>query len=199
MIAALIVNILLFAMELYATLDSYRECGWAGLRYYTHLSNVTALLASGVFLLAYFTGNKWLSALSVGARFVATCMLLFTFLVVIFVLTPIDVKSGINPSHYYLGNVTMIHHVIAPILSFVSFVFFEKNTTLTPAFIWIAMGITIVYSIILMTLNIRRILVGPYPFFHVYEQSVLASVGWIVALGVFSYLLDYFVCMIGRK
>ncbi|MBR1629833.1 MAG: hypothetical protein IJ679_11305 [Lachnospiraceae bacterium] len=196
-VVALICNLLLFAMEVFAIRIQIRDLGWAGLRFYTILSNDLALLASGVYLVSAFFPTVALSSAAVLLRYIATCMLTLTFLIVLFVLAPLDKKAGRDPKWNFVGGSTPVHHVFAPIVSFVSFVFFEPNASLRISYVWVVMGITLVYSLIILILNIKRVLVGPYAFFHVYEQPIWASAIWFLAIGALSYLLDFGICRAG--
>ena len=190
MSAAIIINILLFFMEAYGTMMSLKQSGLATFRFYTVISNTVALLASALYLLSAIWPTAGLDRPADLFRYLATCMLTLTFLIVIFVLTPLDVKDGINPIHLYVSETATIHHVIAPVLSFLSFVFLENHQTLVLGDVFLAMGVTLVYAVVLLILNIRRVLVGPYPFLEVYHQTVRATVLWFLGIGAFAFALD---------
>ena len=195
--AALIFSLILFVLEAYATVISFQESGVAGLRFYTVLSNEMMLIASAFTLFAFrFPGIKDHAEL---LNYIATCMLMLTFLVVIFVLTPLDLKDGVNPAHYYIGCTATIHHVVAPILAFINFCFVARNESLASWVIAAAMGVTLVYTIVILYLNYWRVMVGPYPFFHIYEQSLQASIFWIIAIGAFALLIDVVVFHLGKS
>jgi ABC-type transport system involved in cytochrome c biogenesis permease subunit len=74
-------------------------------------------------------------------------------------------------------------HLLCPLIAFLSFIFFESHdieNTLRNCLR--GMYFTIIYAAILISLNIFKLVNGPYPFLKVYEQSVLMSVFWIIAI-----------------
>ena len=83
----------------------------------------------------------------------------------------------------FFENGGLFLHLLCPLIAFFSFTFFERheidNTFKNNLR---AVYFTIIYGVILIALNIQRIVVGPYPFLKIYEQSVLASVIWIIAI-----------------
>ena len=196
--AALILNFIIFALELYSTGMNLMSSGPKIFKYYTVISNALCGVSCTCYVAAYFIGKPWAMRMAELLRYLGTTMLVFTFLVVILVLVPADLKSGINPAHYYRGGIAFVHHAVAPIISFVSFIIFEKNTSLKYSYIWVAMGITMLYTGIILYLNVKRVLVGPYVFFHVYEQTVAATVLWVVVLGVVCYALDFLTYKLGK-
>jgi len=50
---------------------------------------------------------------------------------------------------------------------------------------------TILYAIIIVILNIVRYIEGPYPFFRVYNQSIIVSIIWIVIIMGLVYFISY--------
>ncbi len=48
--------------------------------------------------------------------------------------------------------------------------------------IWLPVVVTLVYGLVMLYLNGIRKVDGPYPFFRVHHQSVMATVLWMVVL-----------------
>ena len=154
--------------------------------YYTRLSNLLALIA-GIFVVIFIFRNKegelpkWLSLL----RFITTIMLFVTFLISLFVLTP-AVGSFYK---MMIENQLKFHHLLCPLLSIVSFIFFEKGGRLSVKDNFLATMPTLIYGIIMLILNGARVLDGPYPFLRVYNQPVWATVLWIAGIYLGTFLL----------
>ena len=88
-------------------------------------------------------------------------------------------------------------HVLCPIIALISFLLFEENSlenTLKNNLR--ALYFTVIYALILISLNILKIVVGPYPFLKVYEQSVFVSVFWILGIFIGAFILARLLLMI---
>ncbi len=179
-------NALIILFELWALVLSIQGMGLSMFRYYTQDSNYLALISS-IFFVAFacrqhFTRKamlQWVILL----RGMATCCLTLTFLIVLFVLIPM---AGIASAPMMLLDGTMLfHHLLCPILSFVSFLFWEKeHLTISYPVLW-SMVPTFIYAVIILLLNILKVLRGPYPFLYVYEQPLWMSLLWIcIILGI---------------
>ena len=84
------------------------------------------------------------------------------------------------------------HHLLCPILALVSYIFYEKHE-IKPKDNLKSLIFTIVYSVVLVTLNVLKVVDGPYPFLQVYKQpiwySLLMSVIILFGAIAFSYIL----------
>lgn len=166
--AAAVLNAALIVLVL---LGLSRRAGGFDVRifaFYTQLSNAGALVSSVLFLLT--KGSRF----SVCARYLGTCMLLMTLFVTLCILVPMG--AGFKKM-MFSGN-CLYHHTLCPVLSFVSYVFFEPHAS-----VWLLPTlVTLAYGIILMILNAKGKVDGPYPFFRVRHQSRKATVLWTAAL-----------------
>ncbi len=181
-------NALLFITEIVGFVYSFIDVGWLVFTYYTELSNMLLLFSAGAVLLsAYFNlrkgcGTNFFTHLT---RFIATSSGTLTFLVVIFILIPMYP----NPLTLLYERSMLFHHTICPILSIVSFLFFEKEESrnLTYRHIPYGIALTAVYGAIFITLNAVKAFYGPYPFLYVYEQPVWMSIVWFILVFGLSY------------
>ena len=89
-------------------------------------------------------------------------------------------------------------HFVCPVLALVSFICFEE-IPLKFSHTVCAIVPTLIYAAVLFVLNIASVLVGPYFFLHVYEQSVLASVGWTFVVIGGNYLMSVGIWAASRK
>lgn len=130
-IIALIINILIIVLESYTLLKIKRKTDI--FKYYTYLQNLIALVVSFIFvfyLLLNLMNNYIIPEYVRGLRYIATCGLVSTTFIFVFFLgagkklsiTEEDFKKGLNTK---LGNIFL--HYVCPLLSIVSFIFFEKE------------------------------------------------------------------------
>ena len=160
-----IFNLLIILSEIPGFSIVLKKDGLKTFIYYTEISNLLALIAAFMVLLEV-PGAEFL-------RYTATCMLSLTFLVVVLVLGPAD-----GYKRQLFAENSFFQHVLAPVFSFVSYVFFEKHTH-----IWtLPVLITIIYGLLMFFLNYLKKIEGPYPFFDVHKQGIKASIMWFLAL-----------------
>ena len=163
---AIAANILLILLELAGLTLSARKRGWGLLVFYTQLSNIFVLLSSACFLLA---GGKaaWL-------RFSGTCTVIMTFLVSLCILVPM----GAGFKKMMLTGSGLFHHTLCPVLSTVSYVLWEPHRS-----VWLLpVVLTFAYGMIMLYLNWKGTVEGPYPFFRIRQLGGLKTAAWIAAL-----------------
>ena len=132
--------------------------GWACMRFFTNLSNVlvalTALFAAFAQLKNFKSGEENLPRGVFLFKFVGTVSVTVTFLTCVFFLGPTSVISGaamgqgIQLSRYFnffKGN-TFFLHFFTPLISVISFVFFETAEEFTKKQAWLGLLPTVVYS-----------------------------------------------------
>ena len=153
--------------------------------YYTNLSNIFAVLASIIYLLTLNKKTK----IGEYLRFLSTICLTLTLLVVIFILTPM-LKVNL-----FVGNYMPLYHLICPLLSIISLLFFEKNNT-KPI---LALIPTAIYGIITLSLNYFKVIEGPYPFLKVHNQAILTSIIWIIVIYSINYLAALIISKANKK
>ena len=107
---------------------------------------------------------KWVSIL----KYASTLSLLVTFLVVVFILTPYYGKDIIIWIFFEGSN--LFYHTLCPIITFISFTFFESHKINGIKDNFKALYFTLIYAAVFITLNILKVYEGPYPFLMVYKQ-----------------------------
>lgn len=161
-------NALIILCEILGIAKSWKGRSWKVFLFYTQLSNMIVLAASAVLLLS---GG---STAAVYLRYLATCMLAMTFLVTTCILVPGG--GGFKP--LMLSGNGLYHHTIVPVVSLISYVFWESHTD-----VWLLPSlITLAYGMIMLALNGTGKADGPYPFFRVKNQSVAATILWMILL-----------------
>ena len=160
-----LIVILLEFRGLYISISDRR---WKILVFYTQLSNLAATVSA--LLLVILGQPMWVTVL----RYISTCMLVMTF----FVTTCVLIPMGGDPKKLLWSGNGLYHHVLCPIISTVSYVFAERHSGM----IWLPVAVTLVYGLVMLYLNGIRKVDGPYPFFRVHNQSVVATVVWMTVL-----------------
>ena len=135
---------------------------------------------------------KWASIL----KYTSTLALTITFLIVLFVLIPMD---NYNFKFYLFSGSMPYFHLICPILAMCSFMFFEKHKITGIKDNMRALYYTAVYTIVLLILNITKVVEGPYPFLKVRENSLLSSFLWIISIYFVSVVLSILLSKINNK
>lgn len=157
-------------LEIRGLLLSIPGRGWKTLIFYTQLSNM--ITAASAILLVVLGQPYWITAL----RYISTCMLIMTFFVTICVLVPM----GGDPKILLWSGNGLYHHVLCPIISTTSYIFVEEHAL--RGLIWLPAIITLAYGLVMLYLNWLKKVDGPYPFFRVHNQSIKATVIWMIVL-----------------
>ena len=178
-IIAIILNSALIITETYALFLVIKENGLMCFKFYTDLSNFLALFSSVVYVINSITSNK-ISNFTKYLKLFAVTNLSVTFFVVIFILAPV---SGTMAIWFMLFFDSMFfHHLFCPVLSIVSFLFFETDISLLKSDIFVSIIPTLIYAGIILALNLAKIIVGPYKFFLVFEQPYFITILYFIII-----------------
>ncbi len=164
---ALICNWIIIALECIGFILYGLRMHTLSLEYYTMDSNLLALITSILFVIFNKEKKEWIADL----RFISTCCLTVTFLVVLFILTPM---VQFNFYFMFIQNETWIFHFLGPIISIISYICFEEQSKKK----YLGFLFTALYAVVLIILNLNDLIVGPYPFLRVKEQSIFATILW---------------------
>ena len=175
---AMICNLLIVIFEVIALILYMNRNHTLSLEFYTMDSNILALITSILFLVFYKKEYKWINNL----RFITTSCLMVTFIVVVTVLIPV---YKYNYQDFLLRGSMLYLHILCPVISTISYIFFEKKSQKN----YLGVVSIIVYDLILITLNLLKIVDGPYPFLRIYEQSVLMSIIWFILITGGCYII----------
>ena len=189
-VLSIVLNLAVVLMEPVAIRMSWEAVGNQTFTFYTENSNVFSAVICLLVVLAQLRGlvterplPRWVKTL----KFIAACCLTMTFLTVVLVLAPYYPEQG--GVVFLLTESSMLyHHLLNPLCVFASFVFLERDPKLPARCIPLALVPTVLYGSVALWANIRRLIVGPYPFLMVYEQTPAQSVLWcavILAMNLF--------------
>ncbi len=196
-ITALCVHSVIVIMEVFAILYSGSYQGTRLFIFFTELSNILGGVVSLIYVCFLIANMKkgtelpeWLKVL----RFVSASALALTFFTVICVLAPLASLEPGNTLHgSYIGYLTykscIITHTFGPITVMLSFLLLDDFNTEKFKKVWFGIIPTTLYVAVSITMNVLKKWYGPYPFLHVYEQPVWASVLWCFAMLAFSFVL----------
>ena len=166
--AARILCLIVLLLEIRGLSLSLSGRKWMALVFYTQLSNMVTAISA--FLLVIIGETPLVIVL----RYLSSCMLVMTF----FVTTCVLIPMGGDPKKLLWSGNGLYHHVLCPIISTASYIIVEQHSGM----IWLPVVVTFIYGMIMLYLNGIRKVDGPYPFFRVHNQSVVATVVWMTVL-----------------
>lgn len=189
-ILALIFNFIIILLEcigFYLSINKYNQLYF---KYYTENCNILTLFSSILFVvfssISIINKNRpvpiWIKSL----RYIATCSLLLTFIIVLFTISPTIDDNIIDAM---LSDSFLFHHFLCPIFSAISFVFFENCDEFTKKDTRIACSFTLIYGFVITILNLCRKIKGPYHFLYLYEQPIYLSIFYYMLIISFAYII----------
>ncbi len=196
---AFILNFIIVVFESAGLVLSVFQYGLGVFQFYTENSNYFALIVSIIYCICFGycisfkqPTPKWIHSL----RYISTACLSLTFLMILFVLSPLYPSRFIG--WMFLGS-GLFQHTLCPILSIISFLFFENQYKLTKKSIWVAIIPTLIYGITCIILNLTKTIEGPYPFFYLYKLPWFLSTLWLMGVVGVAILISWIVFYIHNK
>ena len=166
---------------------------------YANIGTYIALVASGLMLVMTLM-KKELSNVPYWAillKYVSAVFNGLTFVVAL-VHTPITYGLIGYVSNMLLG-INLFRHVLIPLMSAVSFMFFEGDRRLNKKkTMWYPVLCTLVYVAIVVGLVSAKAISAPYVFFNVYLNPVYVSVIWFVCIMLVDYLLARYMLLVNQ-
>ena len=198
LLVAFVFNLIIVILETIGIILSLQKTGILTFTFYTTDSNFLALFTSLVFCIFYLTRppqNKipsWLQTF----RFISCVSLGVTIFISICVIIPLYPNLL---EYMLLENFGLYFHLICPLLSIISFLFFEKNKPLAKRTIILTLAPTILFGIINISLNLSKIITGPYPFFYLFIVPWYTSLFTIFFILLSSLVISIFIYKIYNK
>ncbi len=189
LVAALVANGVLVAIEAWALGTRFLVAGVGTFVFYTQCSNALAMVA-GVCTLAQLIRGKSISPGVRRLKFVSCCTQTITFLVVLLVLTPMLNHAGQDGwKQMFWDSCRMVTHLFGPVLTVASWLITDGLAALrvgdpvpSSSDVRISLVPTLAYGLVAYTCNFLRWWDGPYPFLQVWNQPIWLSVLWFVVL-----------------
>lgn len=151
--------------------------------YYTVDSNLFALIMTVVYLYFVCTDKKISKAIYL-LRLMSLVSLMITFLVVLFILSFMVPLQFLFWGYY---GTNLILHVICPLLLLYIYFRFDEKVKVNKYELIYNMIPTLIYAIILIILNIKGIVDGPYAFLRFNFQPLYQSVLWFILIVGITY------------
>lgn len=169
--------------------------GLEALRYFTVLSNIFALLISGVaaiyeYLFIKGKITKIPTPLYILKLSATTCVAL-TFLIVMIYLAPF------NPDGFFsmFDNSNLLFHFVIPVLAIITFVLYEKTEVIKFRYTFVSSIPTLVYGIayaIVVALHtIDGEVIPEYDIYRFFYAGTLAAVGFYIVILGLTYLTSF--------
>ena len=172
-------NVMLVALEVMGIKRAFKY-SYSTLRFYTTDSNILLCVTSVVMAITALVCiiNKCDIPKSVLIfKYFSVCCITMTFVIVLAVLLPGKVSKGYGMHIMYKGA-QIYHHTLCPFIAIITYIFVEKKDKFDKIFIKLAYVPTIIYGIVIVYLNLKGRVLGPYPFLKVTKQPVYESVKW---------------------
>lgn len=168
LIIALIINILIIVSEVYVLSKVKKKKDI--IKYYTFINNLLCLIISIIFvigLVLYVLNYNYLDIIR-GLRYVVTCNMISVMIMYLLFIgndknNRLCNNDFVNYFNYKIGNLFV--HYICPLLSLVSFIFFERDIYISNS-IWatIAAVPSVLYWIVYGFLSSFKLWDEPYQF-----------------------------------
>ena len=199
LLISIILNLLIVVFEIIGVVLSIRRRGVEAFLFYTELVNYLTLVISLIYVIFGFVALKkntktanWLHNL----RYASTVCLILTFMVVLCILVPITPSEF---GFYFFGDSNLYQHFLCPILAIVSFMFFESERKLNKKTILFGIFPTLIYGLILISLNLCKVLVGPYPFFYVYDMPWYATTLLLAGIFTLAFFISWLALFVHNR
>ena len=189
-----VLSVLFILLEVAAIITTIISVGKIQIEFYTEDSNIFALIVTIIYSYYLFSNKKVPKIVNI-LRLSSLAMLMITFLTVSLVLVPI---YRMDLSFAYWGP-NFFYHLVCPILFFINYTFVSKKEEFSTKDLFISTTPTIIYGIILMTINVIVKGYGPYPFLYVYEQPVYLSVLWILIFFMTNLVITICLSKLSKK
>lgn len=187
---ALILDVFIIMFSTIGTIWEIWENGWGMLCFYTVDSNIfiTICCLLDIFWQQSSREKKERFIFLKYLKYMATCCMMLTFFVVVFILAPMGGVMGLVQILTQGG--LLFHHTLCPIATIISYYRVDcKQVLIRKQMLYIAMVPTVFYAMIVLTLNIKKIMHGPYPFLYVYEQDLWVSAMWVLVIFWLAYAI----------
>lgn len=199
---ALIANIAIIVLGIIGIVQSYDVYSNRMFVYYTLDSNVLCVVSSTLFVVFMLIkkSQKDMPAPVMKLRYASTCCLAITFVVAITLLSIMGEGTYIeNLIAKTIRQPFIYHHLLCPIISFISFIKFEGDRRLNKKVtIWWAIVPTIIYGLILIGLNVANIVDGPYPFLRINAQPIYMTALYVILILVCNYFISRFILLFNQ-
>jgi len=189
----LAVDIAMVAMEWPVISREWKSSGAWMLRFYTQSSNVLAMFVCAVCAACEIVCLVRGCALPGWAqlmRYVSACCLMVTMIVAACILVPMN--PGESFRGFMLEGGLLYLHTVCPLVMLAGCMI-AGGAKLTAVHALIAVIPTVIYGIITLVMNFKRIYAGPYFFFQIYRQPWYETVMWMAVIIAGNFIVSWLV------
>jgi len=188
LLAFIACNLLLFILEFIGLIICYIEVNTDMFFFYTQLSNIFLGIAALINAIAGIKAYKNKKPAIPNSNFklfhAAASATTVTITVVICILS---FMYGDLIALLTRGSM-LFTHTLCPILGIIIHCYFAPRI-FKPSDALRALIFTLLYAIIIISLNLLRIIRGPYPFLYIYDQPLWTTILWIIVIFGIAYAL----------
>ena len=198
--AATVSNILLFVGETIAFVSAIKETGAFIFVRLCGIGNLLLFFSAFFALLSvYYNVRKGCGTnpYSHTLRYVATCVSTVTLVVFLLLLLPHEKDPG-----SLLTSVSdWLFYIVCPLLSLLSFLFFEKEESRNLNYFYVPVGVALVfvYGVVMLALNFAEVYSGPYYFLRVNEQPTRTVTLTLFGIALGSAITSFLLCLGNKK
>ncbi len=181
---ARVLNLIIVIMEVIGFSKSLKKrCLKEHFVYYTQISNLLTFISS--ILIVVFGQKRYVEVF----RYLSVSMLLMTVFVTVCILVPVTKRI----KELLFSGSGLFHHLLIPVVSTLSYLLLEKRAAASWA--WMPVCVTLIYGFVMLFLNCRNKVDGPYPFFRIKKigtgLTILYMAGLIIVTGIISFAVGY--------
>ena len=168
--------------------------------YYTILSNTLCIIIS--LTLSVFLGiNCFVKEVKIPLiisliKYINEVMLIVTFLTVVLVLSW---SSGMSLFELLFTGSMLYHHTLVPLISIVSFVFYEKHDLKRFWYTFLPAGVTLTYGIVFIILDLARVMDAPYHFLRFSTQPLYFTLPTMLGVLIVTYGISFLIRLLNQK
>lgn len=173
-------------------------------KYYAVLSNYLALIAS-LLMIIFLLIKKDLNLVPYPVlllKYISAVSLTLTIIVVLTVLIPLDYGISDYGTGFFLNMLSgssLFRHLLVPVLTIVSFIFFEGDRRLNKRkTMSIPIAYTAIYTVIILVLVITEKIMSPYPFLDILYMPVYSTIIYFVLIGGVDYFLAKYLLLFNQ-
>ena len=194
---AIIINTIIVYFGIAGVIMQIISAGTFAIQYYTNLSNVIGTFASLFFIIAIISPKKWIVKTTKILKLISVSSLAVTFITVAIILAPMDKEHGYF--YYFIHGSMFNYHLVIPVLSFITFAFFERYDYKYINALIYNMIFTISYGILMAILSNTGVVKAPYPFLDFINSPIWFNViCFVVILGI-DALITFILLILEKK
>ena len=187
----LVLDLSIIVMEWRVFSEEWKHNGAWMLRFYTNSSNVLAMfvcMICAVCEIACLVRGCALPGWTQLLRYVSACCLMVTMIVAACILVPTDPTATFKS--FMLRGDLLYTHTLCPLVMLAGCMI-HGGVRLTAAHAALAVVPTIVYGVITLIMNAKKIYTGPYFFFRIDRQPWHTTVMWMAVIVVGNFVVSW--------